>query len=116
MRPRSTGASPPTPRRDKVLIQHAVKDFDDRRLRAAKAYDDALATVKTLSGEVSRLLKQSNRKSSSTTADKLSANETRLAPAQAALDEIKRELDTLDASRPRRSRRPPKSRRTIFEE
>ena len=86
---------------NKILVQHAVKDFDDRRLRAAKTYDGALATVKTLSVEVSRLLKQSNRKSSSTTADRLSANEMRLAPAQATLDESKRELDTLDASRAR---------------
>jgi hypothetical protein len=81
------------------LVQRAVKDFDDRRLRAAKAYDDALATVKTFSAEVSRLIKQSNRKSSSTTADRLAANEARLAPAQAALDKGKRELDTLDAGR-----------------
>jgi hypothetical protein len=84
---------------NKLLVQHAVKDFDDRRLRAAKAYDDALATVKTFSAEVSRLIKQSKRKSSSTTADRLAANEARLAPAQAALDKGKRELDTLDAGR-----------------
>jgi hypothetical protein len=85
---------------NKILVQRAVKDFEERRLRTAKAYGGALAAVNTLSAEVARLVKQSNRKSSSRTADRVSENETRLVPAQAALDESKRELDTIDAGRP----------------
>jgi hypothetical protein len=84
---------------NKVLVQRAVKDFEDRRLRASKAYDSALATANTLRDENSRLTKQSIRKSSSRVADRLAANETRLAPAQASLDDSKRELDAIDASR-----------------
>jgi hypothetical protein len=48
---------------------------------------------------VSRLIKQANRKSTSTTTNGLSANEARLSQAQATLVDRKRDLDSLDANR-----------------
>ncbi|WP_027522108.1 DUF4407 domain-containing protein [Bradyrhizobium sp. Ec3.3] len=79
--------------------QKAMKDEDGKHARALKEYDQALAVMNTLSPEVDRLLKQTNRKASDATTSKLAANESRLTQARAALDEKRRVLETLDASR-----------------
>jgi hypothetical protein len=82
-----------------VALQKATKNVDAKRDAVVKEYEAALAAQQVLTPEVSRLIQQANRSSSSKAADKLSANEARLEKAVERVNALRKQIDALDAAR-----------------
>jgi len=82
-----------------AALQKGMRDWDVKRDAALKNYETALASQKSVSPEVTRLIQQSNRSTSSRIADRLTSNEARLDKINAKVVEAANALEAVDATR-----------------